>query len=441
MNVPYRHKMAAIAIAASLIVGSGRALAVEANGLEIVPASGLTLLVKPGQCTVDGRPVKVAATATLRFEPAKIEQVRNEKHRLVAEKPRGWAVGTRLQGCVSRRTTLPGCLVPGSVVVKDSPDGKPYVLGKDYLVDDAWGMLGRIEGGRIGARTDVYVDYRYSLMRLDAVQVSPEGVVSIRSGEDAKTCPHPPQAQEGSMAIANILLDYNSQELKSTDIFPVGPPLPAPTPDALRQKAQRVAKTRAKLEQGQRLLIGFWGDSVTCGGDASSPEKRFADGFVARLREKYPKAQIDFFNAGIGGSNTNQRLPNLDQDVLQKRPDLVVIEYVNDMGFTPETMRKHYYQAIDQIRAIGAEVILITPHFTMPRSMGFEDVWSQDQRAACQALREIAEEKQVGLADAARVWQHLCKQGIPYTTLLYNGINHPDDRGHKIFIEELMKSF
>jgi hypothetical protein len=56
-------------------------------------------------------------------------------------------------------------------------------------------------------------------------------------------------------------------------------------------------------------------------------------------------------------------------------------------------------------------------------------------------LRNIANEKKTGLADASRRWEHLTGEGLPYTTLLYNNINHPDDRGHLIFAEELMKFF
>ena len=265
--------------------------------------------------------------------------------------------------------------------------------------------------------------------------------LSVRKGEDAKTCPHPPGADEGCLALANVFLNYTQAELTPWDIYPVGPPLPPPTPQELAEKASRVPKARQRLKAGGELNIGFWGDSVTCGGDASRPECRFADGFVIELRKKHPSSQIDFFNAGIGGSSTRGRLPDLDKDVIQKKPDLVIIELVNDMGFSPQMMRDHYYKAIDQVRAIGGEVILITPHFTMPRMMGLGNLWGEDKRAACQALREIAEEKEVGLADAALVWQHLCKMGIPYTTLLYNGINHPDDRGHRIFIDELMGFF
>jgi len=35
----------------------------------------------------------------------------------------------------------------------------------------------------------------------------------------------------------------------------------------------------------------------------------------------------------------------------------------------------------------------------------------------------------------------LWKEGIPYVTLLHNTINHPDDRGHRLFAEELWKCF
>ena len=410
------------------------------EGLGIAPAGGLGIEVAPGACMVDRNEV-AAKAATFQLDPPATRTVANERCKLGAEAPGGWSKGTRLRQIIGAGVTLPGCLTPGSVVVKPSPDGKPLERGKDYLLDETWGTMGRVEGGGIGAEAEVCIDYAYSLMRLDTVQVSPTGEVSVQKGVDAKTCPHPAGALGGCLALANVFVSYNARELAPSDIYPIGPPLPPPTHEELAKKASRVPKARRKLQEGGTLRIGFWGDSVTCGGDASRPERRFPDGFVLELRRKYPKPTIEFFNAGIGGSNTRGRLPNLHKDVIEKQPDLVAIEFVNDMGFPPEVMREHYHKAIEQVRAIGGEVILITPHFTMPSMMGFKNLWDTDRRAACQALREIADEEQVGLADAARAWQHLCRTGLPYTTLLYNGINHPDDRGHRIFIDELMKFF
>ena len=43
--------------------------------------------------------------------------------------------------------------------------------------------------------------------------------------------------------------------------------------------------------------------------------------------------------------------------------------------------------------------------------------------------------------DASARWEHLHREGIPYVTLLLNGINHPDDRGHALFADELIRCF
>jgi hypothetical protein len=64
-----------------------------------------------------------------------------------------------------------------------------------------------------------------------------------------------------------------------------------------------------------------------------------------------------------------------------------------------------------------------------------------EKRPYVLGLREFADKRQIGLADASARWEHLWKEGLPYLTLLDNTINHPDDRGHRIFAEELLKCF
>ena len=56
-------------------------------------------------------------------------------------------------------------------------------------------------------------------------------------------------------------------------------------------------------------------------------------------------------------------------------------------------------------------------------------------------LRRFAAENQVALADASRLWCRLHAQGLPYTTLLANAINHPDSRGQALFADALMALF
>jgi hypothetical protein len=47
-------------------------------------------------------------------------------------------------------------------------------------------------------------------------------------------------------------------------------------------------------------------------------------------------------------------------------------------------------------------------------------------------LRQFAAKHNVALADASLRWGRLLKPGLPFTTLLSNSINHPDDRGHDV---------
>ena len=73
--------------------------------------------------------------------------------------------------------------------------------------------------------------------------------------------------------------------------------------------------------------------------------------------------------------------------------------------------------------------------------MNFRTLRDRDERPYVLALRDFARDHGLALADAAARWEHLAQEGIPYVTLLHNGINHPDDRGHLLFAEELLRCF
>jgi hypothetical protein len=64
-----------------------------------------------------------------------------------------------------------------------------------------------------------------------------------------------------------------------------------------------------------------------------------------------------------------------------------------------------------------------------------------DPRPYVAGLREFAAKHAVALADASRRYGRLWRQGIPYSSLMLNSINHPDERGMKIFADSLMALF
>jgi len=409
------------------------------EGLSVRVADDNNVLIGPGRCLVGGNEVCVQRPAQVRIDGATVVRVTDAPYVLTDEPPRRWQSKTKLKE-ESGEQLRPDVYIPGSAVVTSGPGDSPkFEAGRDYLIDEVWAALSRKPDGRIEKGQKVYVDYAYGLARIDSIQVAPDGTVSVCKGKPDAVCPHPPQPESGKLVIANVYLPARAASVTAENIYPI-------TQgdwklDVSEEMPSRLAKTRAKLESGEPLRIVFWGDSVTVGGDALVPATRFADSFVTALRNRFPRANISMHNAGIGGSNTRQRLPAIDKEVIAHKPDLVVIEFVNDMGFPRDLILSNYHEAIGKIRAVGGEIILLTPHFTRPEMMGFKSLKDKDARPACASLREVADREKIALADAAALWDQLAPRGIPYMTLLRNRINHPDDRGHRIFVDALMALF
>ncbi len=413
------------------------------EGLQVRPLGGMKVVVDPGKIEIGGQVVEVTQATELELARPRVLEVRDEAGTLTEQEPRGYGQGTPLRACIGDGITLADTLQPETLVVKAEagPEGRPYVEGTDWRADKKWARIGRLEGGAIAADTTVYVDYAYSLTRLDTIVVHSDGTVALRTGAEAKVCPAPPELDVFSQPLCNVYLPWSCREITPELIYPIGPAFPSAAQGELERNAALIPETLRKLEAGGDFTILFWGDSVTCGGTASSQAKAFPQSFTAWLRNKYPQASIKYVNAGTGGWNSNSKLPLFEEEVVPHRPDLMVIEFVNDMGMDRDTIFANYTKAVSRVREWGCEVVILTPHFVRPDWMPAESMRTPEVRPAVGYLKEFAAENNVGLADASRRWAHLWIEGVPYITYLFNTINHPDDRGHRLFVEELQKFF
>lgn len=94
-----------------------------------------------------------------------------------------------------------------------------------------------------------------------------------------------------------------------------------------------------KLKAGQSIKIAFFGDSVTQGcfeGDWNPEDLQYVyhTRFCKMLRKKYPNAQIEAINAGIGGNTSGMGLYRIQKDVLDHKPDFCVVCFgINDTSY------------------------------------------------------------------------------------------------------------
>lgn len=363
----------------------------------------------------------------------------------------GWGRGERPLGLRAFECTTCHALDPASLRVTAAASPVVFERGRDYQQDDDWGTLGRLADGRIAENQPVLLSYNYVKLRIDAVVLTAAGELVLREGEPHIATPLPPALGPGERRIANLWLPGRPlQRLGPENLFPVletaYPEAPSPSPSVAERLLPRALQ---KLRAGGHLKILAWGDSVTECGYLPAAEAWQAQ-FLRRLQARFPAAAIELITEGWGGRTTEAYLGvppgqphNYQETVLNVRPDLIISEFVNDAGLNPAQVETRYARLLADFRDIGAEWVILTPHYVWCEWMGLnrEREIDDDPRPYVHGLREFAARHHVALADAARRYGRLWRQGLPYSSLMTNTLNHPDARGMAIFADSLLALF
>ena len=86
-----------------------------------------------------------------------------------------------------------------------------------------------------------------------------------------------------------------------------------------------------RAAKGERLTVGFIGGSITQGFSATDPDKCYAARTFGWLKKVFPNTEFDYVNAGIGATDSQFGAARVQEDLLQRLPDLVFVEFsVND---------------------------------------------------------------------------------------------------------------
>ncbi len=359
----------------------------------------------------------------------------------------GWVKGVQLKGVRAQETTSPGLLDTASFRLRRGPEPNAPLLepGKDYEVDLHWGTLGRVRA----EQTDqpVYASYRHAQLRLDAVVLTPSGQIVVKQGQPRAAAPEIPAIAPGERHLGNIYLAGYLTSLNAQCLFPV---LENAYPERPVPVTPLISRLTEKLDGGGSLRILAWGDSVTDGRYLAEPSQRWQEQFVARLRQRFPKAKIELLTQAWGGRNTRSYLNeppgsphNYQETVLGVKPDVIVSEFVNDASLKPDEVEERYTKLLSDFQGIGADWIILTPHYVRPDWMNLtsEHGVDQDPRPYVAGLRAFTAKHGVTLADASLRYGRLWRQGIPYNTLMLNAINHPNAFGMKLFADALMALF
>lgn len=199
-------------------------------------------------------------------------------------------------------------------------------------------------------------------------------------------------------------------------------------------------KTVAKLRSRSPLSIVLLGDSISTGCNASgwadcSPwQPPYQDLLVEHLRRVY-STEVTLTNLAVGGTSTPWGIGRIP-DVIAARPDLVILAFgMNDSTGRPAAEYQANIQSMIQSTRESlpeAEFILVATMLGNADWILLKQELFPQYRSALQELTGPG----IALADMTSVWTELLKRKRD-ADLTGNGVNHPNDFGHRIYAQML----
>jgi len=137
-------------------------------------------------------------------------------------------------------------------------------------------------------------------------------------------------------------------------------------PAELARFDRPLVHTMRRQASGQPLTIVAIGSSSTAGAGASSPDASYPSRLAVELRARFPGREITVLNRGVNGEETNNMMARFAADVLAAHPQLVLWQIgtnsvLRDHPLNPHAVQLH--DGIEQLKASGADVVLIDPQF------------------------------------------------------------------------------
>ena len=145
-----------------------------------------------------------------------------------------------------------------------------------------------------------------------------------------------------------------------------GAPATCTAPAELARFDRPLIHTMRRLADGQPLTIVAIGSSSTAGAGASSPDATYPSRLAVELRTRFPGRDITVLNRGVNGEETNNMMARFAADVLAAHPQLVLWQIGTNSVLRDHPLNPHAVQLLDgieELKAAGADVVLIDPQF------------------------------------------------------------------------------
>lgn len=147
-----------------------------------------------------------------------------------------------------------------------------------------------------------------------------------------------------SLLLPGLLLLASGSTLPPASAQAVADSLRVPVAQAMLARSvvsstdfSRLQHVFDRARRGDKVTVAVIGGSITAGANASKPENRYAERVAQWWRASFPKAPIEFVNAGVGATGSRYGALRAQRDLFNHQPDFVLVEYAVNDGNTRES--------------------------------------------------------------------------------------------------------
>lgn len=190
----------------------------------------------------------------------------------------------------------------------------------------------------------------------------------------------------------------------------------------------RLKNLMKRAANGESLVIGFLGGSITQGSLSSTPKNCYAYLVYEWWKKSFPNAAFSFVNGGIGGTTSHYGGARAWKDVLCYRPDIVTVDFsVNDDA--NEFFEETYEGTIRRLLAAPSA----------PAVVVLNNVFYDTGKNAQDYHNRIADHygiPHVSIKDT--VYPDVESGKIVRADITPDNL-HPNDKGHRLVADEICK--
>ncbi|AHF88980.1 lipolytic protein G-D-S-L family [Opitutaceae bacterium TAV5] len=210
-----------------------------------------------------------------------------------------------------------------------------------------------------------------------------------------------------------------------------------PGPSAHSRSLPRLSRLATRIAEGRPITVVLLGDSISAGANAvESP--RYIEQVCDRLRT-LTTGEVTLHNLSKGGMSTPWGVEQAARAVAL-RPDLFIVAFgMNDASgkYPPENYAANVRRMVTMVTDAtpDAECAVVSG---MNANPDWHLAHPEFHQAYHEHLKKLADAR-IAFCDVFTPWNHLvARKG--FLSVTGNGVNHPNDYGHRLYADILIRS-